>query len=300
MSEHTEKLKIFEKNWQAALLLLPTAVFIAVFLYYPFLETVWLSLHRIRLLGTETWIGLDHYVTMFESSTYRDSFVVTLIFTAATVVLSVLFALLISFLIFEVDRYKNLYLVAVIWPYALPIAVAGVVLEFLIHPQLGVFTWALNNATGFTFDWQTDATYALIVVTFAAVWQSLGYSVIFITAALEQIPASLTEAARLDGVGRLRRLFLIYVPLISPILVFIVVIQTVATLFGGFALIDLMTGGGPDDATNILMFNLYQDAFQNQRFGYAAAQSVVLFVFVAIIMFVQLKLSDRFAHYGGV
>jgi sn-glycerol 3-phosphate transport system permease protein len=299
MSEHTEKLKIFEKNWQAALLLLPTAVFIVAFLYQPFLETFWLSFHRIRLLGTETWIGLDHYVNLFESPTYRSSFITTAIFTAVTVLLSILLALLVSFLIFEVNRYKNIYLVAVIWPYALPVAVAGVVLEFLIHPQLGVFTWTLNNATGFTFDWQTDSTYALVAVTLAAVWQSLGYSIIFITAALEQVPESLTEAASLDGVGRLRRLFFIYVPLISPILVFLIIIQTVATLFGGFALIDLMTGGGPDNATNILMFNLYQDAFQNQRFGYAAAQSVVLFLFVAIIMFVQLKLSDRFAHYGG-
>lgn len=299
MTARRSRLQIFESNWQAILLLLPTATVITAFLYYPFVETFWLSFHRIRVLGTETWIGLDHYVELFGSSSYRNSFLVTVVFTGVTVAVSILLALLISFLIFRVDRYTNVYLVAVIWPYALPIAVAAVLLEFLIHPQLGVFTWGLNALTGITFDWQTNSLYALLTVVAAAVWQSLGYSIIFITAALSQLPDSLREAASLDGVGPLRRLFYIYVPLISPILVFLVVIQTVTTLFGGFALIDLLTDGGPNEATNILMFNLYQDAFQNQRFGYAAAQSVVLFGIVAALLLVQLKLSDRFAYYGG-
>lgn len=299
MADHHSRLRIFSNTRQAAMLLFPTFVFIAVFLYYPFLETIFLSFHRIRVLGNETWIGLDHYVRMFESSRYRSSFGITLVFTAVTVSVSLLLALLISFLIHEVDRYKNLYLIAAIWPYALPLAVAAVLLDFLIHPQLGVFTWALDAALGIEFDWHTDGRLALLAVIIAAVWQGMGYSIIFITAALGQVPKSITDAAELDGIGRLQRLFKIYVPLISPILVFLIVIQTVGAFFGGFAIVDLMTGGGPSNATNILMFNLYQDAFSRQQFGYAAAQSVVLFIFVAILMYVQLKVTNRYAYYGG-
>ncbi len=299
MTEHHSRLRIFSNNWQAALLLAPTMLFVLVFLYYPFAETIWLSFHRIRTLGNETWIGLDHYVRMFESSRYRYSFGITLVFTAATVTLSLLFALLLSFLIHEVDRHKNLYLVAAIWPYALPLAVAAVLLDFLIHPQLGIFTWALHATTGLEFNWDTNGRLAIVAIIAAAVWQGMGYSIIFITAALGQIPKSITDAAELDGIGRLQRLFRIYVPLISPILVFLIVIQTVSAFFGGFALVDLMTGGGPNNATNVLMFNLYQDAFSRQQFGYAAAQSVVLFVFVAVLMYIQLKVTNRYAYYGG-
>lgn len=299
MTEHESRLEIFSSNWQAALLLLPTLVFIAVFLYYPFVETVWLSFHRIRVLGQEAWIGFEHYTRMYESSSYRNSVYVTVLFTSVTVTLSLLLSLLISFLIHEVDRYKNFYLVAAIWPYAMPVAVAAVVLEFLIHPQLGVFTWALNQATGIEFAWNINGRMALVVVIAAAVWQGLGYSIIFITAAFGQIPSSITDAAELDGIGRLQRLFRIYVPLISPVLVFLIVVQTVGVFFGGFSIVDLMTGGGPNEATNVLMFNLYQDAFQRQQYGYAAAQSVVLFSFVAVLMYIQLKITDRYAYYGG-
>ena len=300
MAEHTSRLRVFTSNWQATLLLLPTLLLISIFLYYPFFETVQLSFYRVRTLGNEQWIGAEHYLDLFSSSTYRNSLFVTVVFTVATVTVSLFLSLLISFLIHEARRFTNFYLIGLIWPYALPLAVAGVVLDFMINPQLGIFTWLLDTALGVEFNWTTDGTAALIAVILAAVWQGLGYSIIFMTAAFGQIPESVTEAAKLDGIGPLRRLFRVYVPLISPILVFLIVLQTIGAFFGGFALVDLMTSGGPDESTNVLMFNLYEDAFTNSRFGYAAAQSVVLFAFVAVLMYVQLKITDRYAYYGGI
>ena len=299
MSGANGRLQVFTSKWQAALLLLPTLALITVFLYYPFFETVQLSFYRIRVLGNQQWVGLEHYAQLLESETYRNSLLVTIVFTVVTVTVSLLLSLLVSFLIHEADSLSDVYLVGLIWPYAMPLAVAGVVLDFIINPQLGVLTWALDAAIGFEFNWNTDGTLALAAVILAAVWQGLGYSIIFMTAALSQLPDSVTEAAELDGVGRFSRLFRVYVPLISPVLVFLVVLQTIGAFFGGFALVDLMTGGGPSNATNVLMFNLYEDAFTNSRFGYAAAQSVLLFGFVAVLMYVQLKVTDRYAYYGG-
>lgn len=299
MAEQHSRLQVFTSNWQAAALLLPTLALISVFLYYPFLETVQLSFYQLRVLGSGEWVGLQNYVQLFESGAYRNSLIVTILFTAATVTASLFLSLIISFLIHEANRFTDLYLVAAIWPYAMPLAVAGIVLDFLINPRIGVVTWAIEALTGFQFAWQTNGALALVAVIIAAVWQGLGYSIIFMTAAFNQVPDSITDAAKLDGIGRLQRLFRIYVPLISPVLVFLIVIQTIGAFFGGFALIDLMTSGGPSNATNVLMFNLYQDAFLNQRFGYASAQSVVLFGFVAVLMYVQLRVTDRYAYYGG-
>jgi len=300
MSTIDNRLQVFTSKWQAVLLLLPTLVLITVFLYYPFLETVQLSFYRIRVLGNQQWVGLDHYTELFTSAKYRNSLFVTGVFTVVTVTVSLFLSLIISFLIHEADSLTNFYLVSLIWPYAMPLAVAAIVLNFIINPQLGIATWALDAAFGLEFNWNTDGTLALAAVILAAVWQGLGYSIIFMTAALGQIPDSVTEAAELDGVSPLGRLFRIYVPLISPVLVFLIVLQTIGAFFGGFALVDLLTSGGPNNATNVLMFNLYQDAFSNSRFGYAAAQSVLLFGFVAVLMYVQLKVTDRYAYYGGV
>ena len=298
MSEHASKRRVYTSKLGAAALLLPTIAFLVVFLYYPFVETFWLSFHRSDLLRPDRFVGLDNYVRMVNSETYRYSLLLSTAWAVAVVSLTTVLSLVISFLIHETERFSGLYLVASIWPYALPLAVAAVVLNFLLHPELGTFTFVLSEALGVSIDWHTDGALAIVVLTVAAVWQGLGYSIIFFTAALGQIPDSITEATRVDGIGRLNRLFRVYVPLISPTIVFLVVINSVGAFFGGFALVDLMTNGGPDGATNILIFKLYRDAFEFIQFGYAAAQSVVLFAIVGVLLYVQLRVSERYAYYG--
>lgn len=297
--ESVSRRRIYDSNWQAILLLLPTMSFLAAFLYYPFGETMWLSLHSSTLIGGDEWVGLENYAELLSSPEYHWSLMITVAFAVLTVSVSLLLALFISFLIHEVDRFGEFYLVAAIWPYALPLAVAAVILDFIVHPNLGIVTYALQQAFGFEFSWYTDGPLAFAVISIAAIWQGLGYSIIFITAALGQLPDSITEAAKLDGVGRLKRLFYVYVPLISPTLVFLIVVRTVSGFFGGFALVDLLTEGGPDEFTNILIYKLYNDAFAYSEFGFASAQSIVLFVLVAIGMLIQIKFFDRYAYYGG-
>lgn len=297
--EHVSRLRIYDSKWQAAALLLPTMSFLVAFLYWPFVETVWLSLHESSLIGGDEWVGLENYVELFNSSEYHWSLMITFAFAISTVSISLLIALIISFLIYEVDRFSEFYLVAAIWPYALPLAVAAVILDFIVHPNLGIITYAMQEAFGWQFNWYIDGPLAFLVVALAAIWQGLGYSIIFLTAALGQLPDSITEAAQLDGVGRMKRLFYIYVPLISPTIVFLIVIRTVSGFFGGFSLIDLLTSGGPDNYTNILMYKLYTDAFVYSDFGFASAQSVLLFLMVAVGMLAQIKFFDRYAYYGG-
>jgi sn-glycerol 3-phosphate transport system permease protein len=131
-----------------------------------------------------------------------------------------------------------------------------------------------------------------------AIWKQLGYNIIFIVAALNNIPETLTESATLDGVGRLKMLYKVYVPLISPTLVFLVVMNTIYSFFSPFAIVDLMTSGGPSESTNLLIFKLYRDAFEFSSLGLASAQSVILFVLVAILMYIQIRISERHAQYG--
>lgn len=293
---------VFKNHKEATILLLPTIAVVVLFLYYPALDTFRLSLFQTTLVD-ESFAGLYNYERMFTSESYRNSLVVTFAFGIVVVFGTMAISLFIAFMMYEVDRWTSVYLITAIWPYALPPAVAGLVLLFLFQPDLGILTHyirVIGSVFGLEiqFDWRQNGPLAFLVVSVAAIWKQLGYNIIFMIAALNNVPDTIDEAAKLDGIGRLNRLFRIYVPLMSPTLVFLIVINTIYAFFATFPLIDLMTDGGPGGATNILIYNLYIEAFENFNLGYASAQSLVLFLLVGVLMYVQLRVSDRYAHYG--
>lgn len=301
MSEQSAR-EVFTSTREAALLLAPTLLVIVVFLYWPAIDTFRLSFFQTTLTD-ETFSGLYNYVRLFTSGSYQNSLLVTFGFGFVVVAGTMLVALFISFMLYEVDRFTSIYLITAIWPYALPPAVAGLVLLFLLQPDLGILThWirAIGAVFGLELglDWRTNGPLAFVVVSVAAIWKQLGYNIIFMIAAMNNIPNTIDEAAELDGISRMNRLFRIYVPLMSPTLVFLVVINTIYAFFATFPIIDLMTSGGPGGATNILIYKLFIDAFENFNLGFAAAQSLVLFLLVGVLMYVQLRVTDRYAHYG--
>jgi sn-glycerol 3-phosphate transport system permease protein len=269
-----------------------------VFLYYPTVRAVGLSFYRASLARDDVFVGLENYGRLVGSSEYLRSILISVLFAACIVVGVMVVGLYVSFLIHEVEIGKGLYLVSAIWPYALPPAVAGLVFLFIAHPTIGILTGYIE-ALGVEVNWFSNGPQAFLVVLVAAVWKQIGYNVIFMTAAMSNVPASLTETAKLDGVSRTRRLLQVYVPIMSPTLVFLVIINTIYGFFGTFAMVDLMTKGGPAGATNILIYDLWRTAFQFYDFGFASAKSVVLFATVGVLMYVQFRLSDRYAYYGG-
>jgi sn-glycerol 3-phosphate transport system permease protein len=289
----------YESSLGAYLLLVPTLAVIVLFLYYPSLLTLRFSFYRTFLFGQNLqFVGLENFTSLLTSAVYHNSLLVTFVFSAVVVAGTIVVSLFIAFMLYRVTRGQAAYLVAAIWPYAMPTAVAGIVILFLAHPSVGVYTHYIETWFGVEFDWFTRGPQALAVVAIAAVWKQIGFDVIFMLAALNNVPRSLTETAELDGVGTLRMLRRVYVPLISPTLVFLVVMNTIYSFFGSFALIDLTTQGGPTNATNLLIYKLFRDAFQFNNLGSASAQSVILFVIVAGLTYVQLRVSDRYAHYG--
>ena len=305
--------EVFESRLQAAALLLPTVLVSVVFLYVPAVRAFELSLFEVAFgSGEAVFVGLENYRTLLTSPEYHRSVLLTVLFAVAVVVGVMAFSLLVSFLVHEVDVGRGVYLVSAVWPYALPPAVAGFVFSFLIHPDLGVLTRAIEppypgpallvgpmEALGVDVNWKTDGQQAFAVITIVAIWKQVGYNVIFMSASMNNIPESLTETARLDGVGRLKRLLWVYVPIMSPMLAFLAVMNTIYAFFGTFAFIDVMTNGGPAGATNILIFDLYRDALQNFEFGMASAKSVVLFLVVGVLMYVQFRVTEEYAYYGG-
>jgi len=290
--------EVFTDRLQAGALLLPTMLVSVVFLYYPTLRAVVLSLYSASFAREDVFVGPENYARLLASPEYFTSAAISVAFAAAIVVGVMLVALYVTFLVHEIDYGRSVYLISAVWPYALPPAVAGLVFLFLVHPTIGIVTTYVE-AAGLEVNWFSDGPQAFLVVLVAAIWKQVGYNVIFMTAAMNNVPASLTETAKLDGVSRTKRLFRVYVPMMSPTLVFLVVINTIYGFFGTFAFVDLMTKGGPAGATNVLIYDLWRTAFQFYDFGLASAKSVVLFVVVGILMYVQFRISDRYTFYGG-
>lgn len=291
--------EVFESRRQAAALLLPTMLISVVFLYYPAVRAVGLSFYDASFGRPDRYVGLENFVRLATATEYHYSVLITILFAAIVVTGVMAFSLYVTFLIHEVDVGQSVYLVSAIWPYALPPAVAGLIFLFLAHPTLGILTHYVELIFGIEVNWFSRGRQAFVVVVIAAIWKQIGYNVIFMIAAMNNIPESLTETANLDGVGRMKRLFRIYVPIMTPTLFFLVIMNTIYAFFGTFAFVDLMTDGGPAGATNILIYDLYRSAFQFYDFGFASAKSVVLFVVVGVLMYVQFRITDEYAHYGG-
>lgn len=295
-----EQTKPYDSTLQAAVLLFPTFAVLLAFLYYPGLQTFRLSLYETLFLGQQTsWVGLGNFVDLATSGTYQHSFGISVLFAAIVVAGTLLLSLLIGYMIYEVDVRSSTYLVAAIWPYALPPAVAAILLNFILHPNLGIFSHYLELLTPWELDWFSNGTQAFGVLAVVAIWKQLGYNIIFVVAALNNIPKTLTENARIDGVSRLRLLYKVYVPLISPTLLFLAVMNTIYAFFSTFPLVDLMTRGGPSNATNLLIFKLYRDAFEFSNLGLASAESVILFALVSILMYAQIRFSESYTQYGA-
>lgn len=289
--------EVFESRREALLLLLPTILVSLVFLYYPAVLAFRLAFFDATFGRPDVFVGLDNYLALLTDSRYHWSAMITIVFSIIVIAGVMLFSLLVTFLIYEVDYGQSVYLIASIWPYALPPAVAGLIFLFIAHPSLGIFTHYIEAASPIEVNWFSRQLQAFVVVTIAVIWKQVGYNVIFLIAAMHTIPEALTETANIDGVGRMKRLFRIYVPIMSPVLMFLVVMNTIYAFFHTFAFIDLMTGGGPARATNILIYDLFREAFQYYNFGAAAAKSVILFIVVGLLMYVQLKVTDAYTHY---
>ncbi|MCW7753522.1 sugar ABC transporter permease [Desulfobotulus sp. H1] len=291
----------FSSNrWLGLLLLLPTLLILIVFLYTPILETLRLSFYQVSFLGLrEEFCGLSNYRDLFFEPGYRRMFRATLIFTFFTVTGSMGLGLLLAIMIHNAGAWKGLYRLFLIWPYALSPAVAGVIFLFLFSNQVGIVNAGLNAVFGRHPDWLARPGLAMGVVVGAAIWKNVGYNVIFYLAALSALPRDVLEAARMDGAGMGMRFGRVLLPLLAPMTLFLLVVNLMYAVFDVFPVVDLITRGGPSDATLLMIYSLYRDGFEFLKTGMAAAQSVLLLGAVAFLSFVKFRIYGKGIYYGG-
>lgn len=285
---------------KAYLYLAPTLIILGVFVYFPIFESFRLSLNRVAPFGSaEIFVGLENYTRLLQSSEFWNNVLVSVFFMIGTVPVGIGLAVGIALLLsYPVQRLAWAHRMLVFVPVVISSAVAGVLFRWLYNPVVGhVNTW-LGGLGIDGPDWLTSQDTALLAVTVAVVWRQLGFNVIIALAGLQQIDESYYEAAKVDGASAWHRVRYITLPLLSPTLLFLVVINVIIS-FQAFGEIDILTQGGPGQATENLVYSVFVDGFVGTRFrGLASAQAFLLAIMIIAVSFIQFRGFRKRVHYG--
>ncbi|CAN5654927.1 sn-glycerol-3-phosphate ABC transporter permease UgpA [soil metagenome] len=229
---------------------------------------------------------------------YRGVFVTTVILTTGTVALSLIAGLTIAVLVSQKIRGRGVYRTLLVWPYAISPPIAGILFYVMFDPLVGIVGHLVEIATPWELpNYRTNRIMARGAVILASAWKTLGFSVLFYIAGLQNVPADTLEAASIDGANRWQRFRLITMPALAPITFFLIITTVTYAVFETFGTINLLTTGGPSLATTDAMYALVQAASVQGNFGNGAAQSVVLFVMVLTVTGWQFRSTGRKVTY---
>lgn len=275
----------------------PNIALILVFVYYPLFTNAYYSTLDWRLgSATAKSVGLENYKEFFTSSHGIEVWRVTIIFTVATVIGSMLFGLLMSLVLNKKLPGRVVARTALFSPYVLSGVGVGLIWSFIFDPRLGVLRYVFIYFGKSSPEWFLNPQMSLLMVIIVYIWKNLGYCAVIFLSGLQSVPRDLLEAAAIDGAGPVRRFFSVTLPLLSPT-VFFLFIATTLNSMQAFDILRIMTPTG--NGTNTIIFEIYLQSFgAYQRAGYAAAVSVVLFLTLFLITAVQLRYVERKVHYA--
>ncbi|HVD30905.1 MAG TPA: sugar ABC transporter permease [Methylomirabilota bacterium] len=275
----------------------PALFIFVVFVFIPLGRTFYLSLYNTRSTGIiSTFNGIDHYIDLVTSATFRSSLLATGLFALYTVPIGIALGLVLAVLLNQRLRGISVFRTMMASTIAISAAVGSLIWLLLFNPSLGLLNYVLSLVGIRGPEWLIQPTIAIIAVSITTIWLTLGTNIIVLLAGLQGIPEEIYEAARLDGARGARMFTRITVPMVSPSLFFLLVVDTVAVL-QAFTQIHLLTRGGPVDSTRTLVYSIYLDAFQNFQFGFASAESVVLFILIMTLTIIQFRFVERRVHY---
>lgn len=283
----------------ALVMLAPSLLFLAAFTYWPILRSLVYGFFDVQLGSSAIFfVGWENYQRLWHDALFWQSLRNTVIYMVVTVPTSIALALVLAVALDRGLRGTALYRASFFYPVMIPSVAAGMVWVFLYAPGYGPINGLMELLGLPKLEWLYDRQWALPAIIFMSIWKYAGYFMLILLAALQLVPRDLYEAARLDGVSGFRQLVHITVPLISPTLYFVVVIGVLHS-YQIFDYVFVMTQGGPADATNVLTFYIYQNAFQFQDIGTASAiANILLLVVGGLIAVVALTLGRR-VHYLG-
>jgi sn-glycerol 3-phosphate transport system permease protein len=275
----------------------PSLILIALFVFYPLLRSVYLSLFLTDLLGRPTvFAGLEHFTNAMTSPGFLQSVGTSALFVTFTVPIGLLMGLALALLANQNLRGIKLFHMIFSSSLCISVAIGATVFLMIYNPIAGILNYGLSLLGLHGVNWLTDPRWALWAVGVTSIWMRLGFNFVLMLGGLQNVPTELYEAARVDGATAWKQLRHITLPMLSPTLFFAAVVGVIHG-FQTFGEIDIMTSGGPTKSTNVVVYQVYHEAFQKYQFGPASAQALLLFVVILIFTYIQFKVGERQVHY---
>ncbi|HEY4164758.1 MAG TPA: ABC transporter permease subunit [Dongiaceae bacterium] len=292
-----EKRALFSNKWLGPLLVLPQVLLIFTFFYWPTGEALYWAFTLERPWGGgNDWVGFANFTSMLGDPVYWGSILHSMVFAFSATALGMGLALILALLADRELRGYRIYRTILVWPYAIAAPALGLAFRFILAPEAGFMAFVNHAWPGF-WDPSLNGTQAMIAIVIAYVWKYIGYNFIFFLASLQAIPKSLIEAAAMDGSGLIRRMKDIQIPLLTPTIFFLIVINLTDSFTDSFGIVDIMTQGGPARATELMVYKIFFDGFQGLDYSGAAAQSIILMLLVILLTVAQFRFLERRVHY---
>lgn len=276
----------------------PALLFFALFFFYPIGYVIYLSFHDWSLLNLEAkeWVGFANFTALFEEADFYKVVFNTAIFTVLTVTLGIGLAFLLALWLNRKAKIYGLIQGTIFSPHIISLVSVSMLWMWMMDPQYGLLNAALEAVGLPSYTWLSDTKSALLSLVLVSVWKVVGYNTIVFIAGLQSIPRDLYEAAELDRASRLRTLYKITVPMLSPTIFFLLVINTISS-FQVFDTIAIMTQGGPVNSTNMLVYYIYEQGMDFFNGGLASAASVILLLLVGLLTCIHFVFMSRRVHY---
>jgi len=280
------QLKEKNRNLLTALFFIsPAVIGTLIFIIIPVLFSFSLSFFDWDLLSSMKFVGIENYKQVLTEETFIQVFTNTFIFAISTSIFAVILPLILACILNDKIRGSNLYKTAYFLPFITPMIVIAIIWQWIFDPNIGL----INQLFHLNIKWLYDTRFAMPVLIMVSVWKLVGYNMIIFLSGFSTINQEVIEAAKIDGAKPLQIFKDIIIPLISPTIFFVIVITTISS-FQVFDLIYIMTEGGPNNSTMVMVYSIYKYAFEYFDIGKASAIAYILFAIIFMLVLIQWKL----------
>lgn len=280
------------------LLVAPSLGFLVLFVYWPILASLWLSVHRWDFLAAERpFVGFANYRDLLASADLANSLARTFLFVLLSIPPRLGLAFLLAQALLRDTPLHRLARGILFAPQVTSAVAVAIVWSWLLNSDVGLVNALLEAVGGPPVPWLTSTEWALVALVIVNSWKQLGYDTVLLTAGLAAVPRGCLEAAAVDGAGPWRRALHVTLPLLAPTLLFVLVVSVIDS-FQLFTLVSVMTRGGPAWSTDLLVHLLYRTSFVYFDIGRGSALAVLLLLFLLGLTWLQMRTLGRRVHYG--
>ncbi|MFN8444868.1 MAG: sugar ABC transporter permease [Caldilineaceae bacterium] len=288
LAERFQKIRYRQEFW-AWVFLAPGLLYFLIFLILPLLASIYVSFTDWDIMTPPEWVGIANYQELLQNEIIRRSIFNTFYYAIVTIPITIALGLLIALALNRAFFGRAVFRVIYYLPVVISAAATALLWIWIFQSQVGLLNHVLKALALPTQNWLTSPKYAMPVIMWTGIWQSLGWSVVVFLAGLQGIPEIYYEAGKIDGANG-RQLFRhVTWPLLAPTTLFVFVILIIGSL-QVFGTVLIMTDGGPLNSTTVIVHQVYINAFQYLRMGYASAMGIILFLFILLLALTNLRI----------